>query len=157
VCDLAANPSLDCDNDHVIDSCELAGRDCSNNHVLDSCELAGHDCNNNGVLDSCDIANHTSTDVNNNGVPDSCEGADLSVTKSAAPNPATVGQPVTYTIVTTNNGPNTAINVSVNDTLPPNVAFDSASAGCVNNSGTVTCALGDLNAGTSVLTHIIVT
>ena len=35
-------------------STQVATLDCNNNGVLDTCEIAGNDCNNNGVLDVCD-------------------------------------------------------------------------------------------------------
>jgi uncharacterized repeat protein (TIGR01451 family) len=43
--------------------------------------------------------------------------ADLSVVKSDSPDPVTVGQNLTYTIVVTNNGPDTAENVTLDDLL----------------------------------------
>jgi hypothetical protein len=49
------------------------GNDCDNNAVLDECELLGQDCNTNGVLDACDIGDGESQDQNGNGVPDECE------------------------------------------------------------------------------------
>ena len=44
--------------------------------------------------------------------------SDLSVTKTANPNPVLVGQPVTYTVTVTNNGPDAATGVSLTDNLP---------------------------------------
>src|SRR5689334_11986082 len=52
--------------------------------------------------------------------------ADLSVTKTASPNPGQVGVPLTYRIIATNNGPAVATNVNVTDTLPAGVTFVSA-------------------------------
>ena len=51
--------------------------------------------------------------------------ADLALTKTGAPNPV-VGSSLTYTLTVTNNGPSAAAGVTVSDTLPPNVTFDSA-------------------------------
>src|SRR5262245_38830403 len=45
---------------------------------------------------------------------------------------------ITYTITVTNMGPSTASNVVVIDTLPPQVAFVSASSGGTSNNGAVT-------------------
>src|SRR5439155_1329361 len=53
------------------------------------------------------------------------ELADLVVSKSAAANVTDLGS-ITYTIVTTNNGPSTAASVVVQDTLPAGVTFVSA-------------------------------
>jgi len=85
--------------------------------------------------------------------------ADLSLTKTASPNPAQVGVPLSYRITATNNGPGAATNVSVVDTLPGGVAFVSASTtqGNCNGSGPVNCNLGGLAVGASAIVTIIVT
>jgi uncharacterized repeat protein (TIGR01451 family) len=44
--------------------------------------------------------------------------ADLALTKTADPNPARVGEAVTFALTVTNNGPDAAANVVVTDTLP---------------------------------------
>src|SRR5207244_8259436 len=44
--------------------------------------------------------------------------ADLSITKSDAPDPVPPGATLTYTLVDTNNGPSTAAKVTVTDLLP---------------------------------------
>ncbi len=43
--------------------------------------------------------------------------ADLSITKTASPSPATVGQPLTYTVTAKNAGPSTAVNAVITDIL----------------------------------------
>jgi uncharacterized repeat protein (TIGR01451 family) len=68
---------------------------------------------------------------------------DLGVTKSDAPDPVSPGGTLTFTLVGTNHGPDPATGVTIIDTLPAGVTFSSASAGCVNNSGTVTCTLSN--------------
>lgn len=45
--------------------------------------------------------------------------ADLSLTKTASPEPAITGQKLTYTIQVTNNGPSEAANIVISDLLPP--------------------------------------
>ena len=45
--------------------------------------------------------------------------SDLSVTKTANPDPALVDTNLTYTVVVTNGGPNAAGDVTLTDTLPP--------------------------------------
>lgn len=72
--------------------------------------------------------------------------ADLEVTKTAQPTQVNLGQNITYTITTTNHGPNTATGVTVTDTLPPQVTFVSASVPCTGTT-TITCSLGDMLAG----------
>jgi uncharacterized repeat protein (TIGR01451 family) len=85
--------------------------------------------------------------------------ADLSITKAASPNPATVGNTLTYTITVTNNGPNNAAGVIVSDTLPNGVTFVSAtpSQGSCNGTTTISCGLGSLNNGSSATVTIVVT
>ncbi len=79
--------------------------------------------------------------------PDSGPVADLSITKSGAPNPVTVGSSLAYTVMVTNNGPSPATAVALTDTLPAGVTFVSANAtqgACAQSGGTVTCNLGTL-------------
>jgi uncharacterized repeat protein (TIGR01451 family) len=82
---------------------------------------------------------------------------DLSITKTESPDPAFVGDPMTYTLTVTNNGPDPSSGGSVVDTLPANVTFVSASLGCVNVAGTVTCVVGSLASGASQVIVIVVT
>ncbi len=85
--------------------------------------------------------------------------ADLSITKTASPDPVIVGQDLTYTITVTNNGPDQANGVTVTDTLPPGVAYVSAlpSQGSCIGTTTVTCSIGSLSAGGSAAISIVVT
>ena len=82
--------------------------------------------------------------------------ADLSVTKSDSPDPVFVGQRVTYTIDVTNGGPQEATGVTLTDTLPVGMSFNSASAGCVEALGVVTCNLGTLASGAVASVQIII-
>ena len=86
-------------------------------------------------------------------------GIDLSVTKSASPNPGQVGTNITYRITVTNDGPAQATNVTLIDTLPSGVNFVSASVtqGTCNGTSTVNCAMGTLPAGSSAVASIVVT
>lgn len=85
--------------------------------------------------------------------------ANLSLTKTASPNPAIVATNLTYRIVVTNDGPSPATNAVVTDTLPAGVTFGSASAtqGTCSGTTTVTCNLGALATGASAVVSIIVT
>lgn len=83
-------------------------------------------------------------------------GADLMVVKTG-PALVTEGHNLTYHLVATNNGPAAATGVVVKDTLPSNSTFVSASAGCANAAGVVTCTVGNLASGASVSFDIIVT
>ena len=49
--------------------------------------------------------------------------ADLSITNTTMPRPATVGKDLTYGMNVINNGPDTATNVRVTDALPAGVTF----------------------------------
>jgi uncharacterized repeat protein (TIGR01451 family) len=82
---------------------------------------------------------------------------DLSVIKTDSPDPAQVGQNVTYTLTIANAGPSPASGVTVTDTLPAGVTLVSASAGCSEAAGTVTCDIGALGINASVTRQIVVT
>ena len=56
-----------------------------------------------------------------------------------------------------NNGRQPATGVSVVDTLPAELTFVSASPGCSELAGTVTCVVGDLGAGEGAQLTIVVT
>src|ERR1051325_9209645 len=85
--------------------------------------------------------------------------ADLSLIQTASPNPGQAGVSLSYRIVATNNGPATATNVIVVDTLPAGIAFGAATTtqGSCNGSGPVNCTLGNLIAGSSAIVTITVT
>ena len=74
--EIAADPSLDCDSDEIIDSCQSLAGDCNLDGRRDRCQLADGtalDCDANGVLDVCDVASGTAEDCDGNGTPDSCD------------------------------------------------------------------------------------
>ncbi|HEX7332149.1 MAG TPA: PQQ-dependent sugar dehydrogenase [Pyrinomonadaceae bacterium] len=85
--------------------------------------------------------------------------ADLSLTKSASPNPGQAGANLSYRIVATNNGPAAATNVTITDTLPAGVTFAAATTtqGNCNGSGPVNCNIGNLAVGSSAIVTIVVT
>jgi uncharacterized repeat protein (TIGR01451 family) len=83
--------------------------------------------------------------------------ADLSITKSASPDPVTPGSTLTYTLTAKNNGPADATNVIVTDTLPAGVTLVSATPSQGTCSGGVTCNLGNLASGASATITIEVT
>jgi uncharacterized repeat protein (TIGR01451 family) len=74
---------------------------------------------------------------------------DLVITKSAAPNPVTLGDNVTYTLKVTNKGPNQANNVVVTDSLPSETTFVSVSTnkGTCTGTNAITCNLGQVAVG----------
>ena len=82
--------------------------------------------------------------------------ADLAITKTGDLDPVLVDQELTYTLLVTNYGPQDATDVIAVDTLPFGVNFVSASAGCSELSGVVTCVVGDLAASEVVSFDIVV-
>ncbi len=82
--------------------------------------------------------------------------ADLKLTKLATPDPVLVGSNLTYTIKVQNFGPSDSAGSTVTDVLPAGVIFVSASAGCTNASGTVTCVIGPLANGANTTATIVV-
>jgi uncharacterized repeat protein (TIGR01451 family) len=71
---------------------------------------------------------------------------DLSVAANVAGgDPSTVGDKLTYTLVVTNDGPDTARSVSLANALPAGVDFLAAPAGCTQIGQAVTCDLGTLD------------
>src|SRR6185436_19828745 len=54
--------------------------------------------------------------------------ADLSLAKSASPNPVSVNSPLTYMVTVTNHGPSPATGVTIIDALPSSVNLVSANA-----------------------------
>ncbi len=84
---------------------------------------------------------------------------DLRIAKTDSIDPAIAGNALTYTITVTNDGPSTATNVVMTDTLPTGVTFTSAtsSQGTVaNNAGVVTGTLGTLAPNASATITLIV-
>jgi len=95
--------------------------------------------------------------------PTPLPGADLSVTKSDSPDPVSTGGTVTYTVVVTNNGPGTAVNVGLTDPLPNGTTFSSCTPSIgtcsgppMGTNGTVTASLGNIGSGGAVTVTIVV-
>jgi uncharacterized repeat protein (TIGR01451 family) len=84
---------------------------------------------------------------------------DLAITKTGAPNPATVGNQITWTMIVTNNGPNGATGVTVADPVPAGTTFVSVatSQGTCTGGAAVSCQLGSMPVGTSVTITLVTT
>jgi uncharacterized repeat protein (TIGR01451 family) len=85
------------------------------------------------------------------------QASDVEISKMDMPDPVAPGGTLTYDLTVTNNGPDTAWSVMVVDTLPADTTFVSASAGCVEAAGVVTCDLGDMLTGATATVTIEVT
>src|SRR5205085_1994749 len=84
---------------------------------------------------------------------------DLAITKTGAPNPATLGKQVTWTMVVTNNGPNGATGVTVADPVPAGTSFVSVATtqGTCTGGAVVSCQLGNMAVGSSVTITLVTT
>lgn len=125
-----------------------------------------------GQVDVDDSATVTSTtpDPNtaNNTAHDAVRflgAADLSLTKTDAPDPVVAGTNLTYTLNVTNAGPSTAPNAVVTDILPAQVSVVSATPSQGSCSGTtvpgdplqpLTCNLGGLASGGGATVTVVV-
>lgn len=92
-------------------------------------------------------ADENDTDLGNNSATQNTTiqlGADLQFTKLATPDPVIAGNTVFYYLKVKNAGPSNA-NVTITDTLPSGVAYQSAvtsQGSCTHSAGVVTCSLG---------------
>jgi uncharacterized repeat protein (TIGR01451 family) len=84
--------------------------------------------------------------------------ANLSLTKTASPNPGVTLANLTYRLTVTNNGPSPATNVVLTDSLPIGINFTSATPtqGTCSGTTTVTCNLGALARNAMAVISVIV-
>jgi uncharacterized repeat protein (TIGR01451 family) len=85
-------------------------------------------------------------------------GADLGVTLKATPRPATIGQPLTYTLTIRNRSSMDATNVVVNEWTPARSTLTSAtsSQGSCSGARPTVCSLGTLAAGSTATITVVV-
>jgi uncharacterized protein (TIGR03437 family) len=128
----------------------------SNNSTADFRKSGGCIDTNDNAADFTTAApapRNTSSSTNNCAAPaTNPRQANLSLTKTAAPDPVTPGGTLTYTITVNNNGPDTAQNLTVTDNLPATLTFASCTApgGSCNNAGNnVTATYSSLANGAS--------
>ncbi len=120
----------------------------------------------NGLIDELRIYNRALSDceiaaLHKAGSAGACKTgpgseADLAVTTVPSADPVTRGEDLTYAVRVTNDGPDPATSVTLTDQLPAIATFVSASTGCAENGGVVTCDLGTLHAGTHADVTIVV-
>jgi uncharacterized repeat protein (TIGR01451 family) len=85
--------------------------------------------------------------------------ADLSITKTDSPDPVHIGQKLTYTITVTNNGPDQATGVTLQDDFPKTTGFGSVSStqgSCSRSKTRVTCILGTMASGSTATVTLVV-
>jgi uncharacterized repeat protein (TIGR01451 family) len=86
--------------------------------------------------------------------------ADLLIGVDSTPNPVEAGQPITFTLSITNNGPSDAAGVLITNTLPAQVSFLSSSPAsplCNHSGSLITCNFGQLNAHNSQQVTVMAT
>lgn len=83
--------------------------------------------------------------------------ADLSITKSMSPANPTLGQNVTFTVTVTNNGPDAATGVLVEDILLPGLTYVSDDGGGAYDDGLGLWTVGALAASGSATLNIVAT
>ena len=107
--------------------------------VLNEANVAFHD----GVAnqDRTSTSNEVQTPVN--------AAADLAITKTLNTSPLVAGEPATFAITVTNNGPQTATGVSVTDAVPAgySVTQVTPAQGSCTTGATISCAIGSLAVG----------
>lgn len=108
-----------------------------------------------GLLTGDVVLSHSQAALDCNGL---AAISDLSIAKSANPNPVMVGQNLTYTLTVSNNGPDAAADAVVVDTLPATVNFVSAtpSQGSCSGTSSLSCSLGTIDSGASATVAIVV-
>jgi uncharacterized repeat protein (TIGR01451 family) len=88
-----------------------------------------------------------------------CPRADLSLTDSDSPDPASIGELLTYTLDVTNNGPSSAGGVSLTDLLPKNVRLRSARSDhgrCAQRTPRrIECNLAEISSGETATVTIV--
>src|SRR5437667_96839 len=107
-------------------------------------DYPGTTLTNTATIDSSPVSDPNTANNSASDTDTVTKSADLSILKTA-PTSATSGTDITYTLTVTNNGPSTSSGGTVTDVLPAlQVSFVSASAGCTNTAGTVSCTFGTL-------------
>jgi uncharacterized repeat protein (TIGR01451 family) len=84
---------------------------------------------------------------------------DLAVTKVGSPNPDELPGDITWTMVVTNNGPETAHGVTIADPIPAGNTFVSAhtTQGSCTDGAVLSCSIGTMAPGASVTITLITT
>src|SRR5207248_300038 len=121
----------------------------------------GGDCPGSGTVDNTGIVT-TSNDGTDQSSASTCVQAlvDLSITKAGSPATQDLGAGnITWTIVVTNNGPNTDTGVTIADPMPGGNTFVSATTtqGSCTGGAILNCSLGTMAAGATVTITLVTT
>ena len=122
---------------------------------------AGGDCPGSGAVDNTGSVT-TSNAGSDHSSAATCVQAlvDLSITKSGAPNPLTLGQGnITWTMVVTNHGPDADTGVKISDPMPAGNTYVSSttSQGTCTGGAILSCSIGPMAAGASVTITLVTT
>ena len=112
-----------------------------------------------GATVTCTLTNTSAAPPPPPPPPPPAPKVDLQITKTGTPNPATLGNTVTWSMVVSNNGPNGATGVTVGDPLPAGTTFVSVSTtqGTCTGGVLVSCQLGSMAVGSSVTITLVTT
>ncbi|HET9212861.1 MAG TPA: IPTL-CTERM sorting domain-containing protein, partial [Thermoanaerobaculia bacterium] len=112
----------------------------------------------NGSLGALLIHHHNATGLRAEAIPlDTAQRADLALTKTVDNAAPALGTNVTFTITVTNNGPNNATGVVVNDFLPDGLNYVSDDGGGAYVPGTGLWTVGALANAASATLHVTAT
>jgi uncharacterized repeat protein (TIGR01451 family) len=100
------------------------------------------------VNDAAVTSREITTAVEDEGSYETTVDSDVGIVKTAQAADVNAGEEMDFTMRVTNHGPSDATGVEVGDELPANLEFVSATTPpCTEDTGTVTCTIGNLAAG----------
>jgi uncharacterized repeat protein (TIGR01451 family) len=109
---------------------------------------------------TCGTVNNTASVSTSNDGSDSDSASvtvdcpNVTVLKTADQGTIDAGDTAAFTILVTNEGPGTAKDVTLTDTLPSGIVWSEDSADCSIAAGVLTCAFGDLADGATRTVHV---
>src|SRR4029453_18310991 len=109
---------------------------------------------------TCGTVDNTASVTTSNDGSDSDDASvtvqcpNVTVLKTGGDGPIDAGDTAAFTIVVTNEGPGTAHDVTLTDTLPVGIAWSEDSPDCSIAAGVMTCDFGDLAQGATRTVHV---
>jgi uncharacterized repeat protein (TIGR01451 family) len=120
----------------------------------------GGDCPNTGVVNNTGSVS-TTNDGSDQSTASTCVQAmaDLAITKDGTPANGHLPENITWTMVVTNNGPNSDTGVQIQDPMPAGNAYVSATStqGTCTGGAILNCDIGDMAADASVTITLVTT